>query len=60
MTKVKISITLDEQLAKEIDNHLRKLVVEAAKSGAAIPKQSNIYEEILAKGWELLKRETRK
>lgn len=31
-------------------------VTEAAKSGKPIPKQSNIYEEIVKKGCESLKR----
>ena len=56
MAKVKVSFTLDESTAKEIDNYLRDLVTEAAKSGKPIPKQSNIYEEIVKKGWESVKR----
>lgn len=60
MVKVKVSITLDEELAKEIDGYLRELVVEAAKSGKPIPKQSNIYEEIVNKGWETIKKNRKK
>ena len=60
MTKVKVSITLDRTLAEQIDQYLRELVIEAAKSGKPIPKQSNIYEEIVKKGWENLKKEKRK
>lgn len=56
MAKVKISFTIDEQVAKEIDGYLRELVSEAAKSGKPIPKQSNVYEEIVKKGWEQMKR----
>lgn len=56
MAKVKVSFTLDEGLAKEIDRYLRELVTDAAKSGRPIPKQSNIYEEIVRKGWEVVKR----
>ena len=49
MVKVKVSITIDQELAKEIDKYLRELVVEAAKSGKHIPKQSNVYEEVVKK-----------
>lgn len=45
-----------EQVAKEIDGYLRELVTEAAKSGKPIPKQSNVYEEIVKKGWEQVKK----
>ena len=57
MAKVKVSITIDEKLGKEIDSYLRELVMEAAKSGRPIPKQSNVYEEIVRKGWEVIKKE---
>ena len=60
MTKSKISVTIDSGLAKEIDAYLRRLVIEAAKSGEPIPRQSNLYEEIIKKGWEATKKETRK
>jgi hypothetical protein len=56
LAKVKVSFTLDEELAREIDGYLRELVTEAAKSGKPIPKQSNVYEEIVKKGWESVKR----
>lgn len=56
LAKVKVSFTIDEQVAKEIDGYLRELVSEAAKSGKPIPKQSNVYEEIVKKGWESVKR----
>jgi len=57
MAKAKVSVTIDGDLAKEIDAYLRKLVVEAARSGKPIPKQSNVYEEIVRRGWEAVKRE---
>ncbi len=57
MTKAKISVTIDKDLADEIDTYHRKLVVEAAKSGKSIPRQSNVYEEIVRRGWEVLKKE---
>jgi hypothetical protein len=56
LAKVKVSFTLDEELAKEIDGYLRELVSEAAKTGKPIPKQSNVYEEIVRKGWESFRR----
>jgi len=56
LAKVKVSFTLDEEVAKEIDGYLRELVGEAAKSGKPIPKQSNVYEEIVKKGWDSVKR----
>ncbi len=57
MAKVKVSFTIDEQVAKEIDGYLRELVSEAAKSGKPIPKQSNVYEEIVKKGWERIRKD---
>ena len=57
MTKAKVSVTIDSDLAKEIDAYLRKVVVEAAKSGRPIPKQSNVYEEIVRKGWDAMKKD---
>ena len=56
MPKAKISVTIDKDLAKEIDAYHRKLVVEAARSGKPIPKISNLYEEVVRKGWESLKK----
>jgi len=60
MVKVKVSITVDQELAKEIDSYLREMVVDAAKSGNPIPKQSNVYERIVKKGWEAVKRESKR
>jgi hypothetical protein len=57
MAKAKVSVTIDGDLAKEIDTYLRKLVVEAARSGKPIPKQSNVYEEIVRKGWDAMKKD---
>jgi metal-responsive CopG/Arc/MetJ family transcriptional regulator len=51
MAKTEVSITIDEELAKEIDDYMRKLVKKAADSGERILKQSNVYEEIVRKGW---------
>lgn len=56
MAKVKVSFTLDEEVAKDVANYHRDLVAEALKSNRPIPKLSNIYEEIVKKGWESMKR----
>lgn len=57
MPKAKISVTIDGELAREVDAYFRKLVAEAAKSGKPIPKQSNVYEEIIQKGWATVRKE---
>jgi len=57
---VKVSVTIDEKLGREIDDYLRQLVKKAASSGEKIPKQSNVYEEIIRKGWEVVRKENRK
>ena len=54
------AISIDGSLAKEIDSYFRKLVADAAKSGKPIPKISNVYEEVVTKEWELMKKEGRK
>jgi len=59
MSKAKVSVTIDGDLAKEIDAYLRKLVVEAARSGKPIPKQSNVYEEIVRRGWEAARKDSK-
>lgn len=60
MGKTKISVTIDERTAKEIDDYFRSLVVQKAKSGEPIPNLSNIYEEVIKKGWEAARKERRK
>jgi hypothetical protein len=57
MPKAKISITIDGSVAAEVDAYFRKLVAEAAKSGKPIPKVSNVYDEIVRRGWEQPKKE---
>ncbi len=52
MAKTRISITIDGKVAKAIENYYREKVKVAAEKGEAIPKLSNIYEEIIEKGWE--------
>lgn len=52
MAKTRISITIDDKTAKEIELYYREKVKIAAEKGAVIPKLSNVYEEIIEKGWE--------
>ena len=52
MAKTRISITIDDKTAKAIELYYRDKVKPAAEKGEAIPKLSNIYEEIIEKGWE--------
>jgi len=51
LAKTRISITIDDEIAKEIELHYRNKVKMAAEKGEDIPKLSNIYEEIIEKGW---------
>lgn len=60
LAKVKKSIAVDDQLAKEIDAYHRQLVKKAADSGARIPNQSNVYEDLVRRGWEGVKRQVKK
>ena len=39
-------------MAKAIENYYREKVKIAAEKGDVIPKLSNIYEEIIERGWE--------
>ncbi|MDE1813060.1 MAG: hypothetical protein KGH87_01385 [Thaumarchaeota archaeon] len=52
MAKTRISITIDDNTAKAIELYYREKVKNAAERGEAIPKLSNIYEEIIEKGWD--------
>ncbi|TLX84950.1 MAG: hypothetical protein E6K98_01460 [Thaumarchaeota archaeon] len=52
MAKSRISITIDGKMAKAIENYYRDKVKIAAEKGEVIPKLSNIYEEIIERGWE--------
>ena len=52
MAKTRISITIDDNTAKAIELYYREKVKNAAEKGEAIPKLSNIYEEIIEKGWD--------
>jgi hypothetical protein len=52
LAKTRISITIDDQVAKAIELYYREKVKNAAEKGQAIPKLSNIYEEIIEKGWD--------
>lgn len=55
--KYRASITIDSKIAKEIDDYYRERVKDAATQGESIPKLSNVYEEVIARGWEIVKRE---
>ena len=52
MAKTRISITIDDDIAKAIEMYYREKVKYAVDKGEAIPKLSNIYEEIIEKGWD--------
>lgn len=58
--KYRASITIDSRIAKEIDDYYREKVKEAATQGESIPKLSNVYEEIIARGWDTVKKEFRR
>ncbi|MDE1724888.1 MAG: hypothetical protein KGH76_03195 [Thaumarchaeota archaeon] len=47
-----MSITIDDKIAKAIELYYREKIKIAAEKGESIPKLSNIYEEIIEKGWE--------
>ena len=52
MAKTRVSITIDGKTAKAIELYYREKVKIAAERGQSIPKLSNIYEEIIERGWE--------
>jgi hypothetical protein len=60
LLKAKKSVTVDGQLAAEIDSYRRQLVKKAAESGARIPSESSVYEEIIRRGWMVVKKESTK
>jgi hypothetical protein len=60
MPKARISVTIDSKTAHEIENYYRSKVKIALEKEIAIPKLSNIYEEILATGWESVKKSPKK
>ena len=60
MPKYRASITIDSKIAMEIDEYYRERVKEAATQGESIPKLSNVYEEVIARGWELIRKEFKK
>ena len=60
MPKYRASITIDSKIAMEIDEYYREKVKEAATQGESIPKLSNVYEEVIARGWELVRKEFKK
>jgi hypothetical protein len=52
LAKTRISITIDGKIAKAIEIYYREKVKVAAEKGETIPKLSNIYEEIIERGWD--------
>jgi hypothetical protein len=52
LAKTRISITIDDDIAKAIELYYREKVKSAVGKGEPIPKLSNIYEEIIGKGWD--------
>ena len=52
MPKSRISITIDGKVTKAIESYYRDKVKVAVEKGEPIPKLSNIYEEIIERGWE--------
>ena len=52
MAKTRISITIDDGTAKAIEMYYREKEKSAVDKGEPIPKLSNIYEEIIEKGWD--------
>jgi hypothetical protein len=52
MAKTRISITIDNKTATDIEIYYREQVKIAVDKGGAIPKLSNIYEQIIERGWE--------
>lgn len=60
MPKYRASITIDSNMAREIEDYYREKVKEAATEGQSIPKLSNVYEAIIAKGWEAVKKELKR
>jgi len=52
MTKTRISITIDDKTATDIEVYYREQVKIAVEKGDAIPKLSNIYEQIIERGWD--------
>jgi hypothetical protein len=52
LAKTRISITIDDSIAKAIEAYYREKVKLAVDKGEPIPKLSNVYEEIIEKGWD--------
>ena len=49
--KEKISFTLDSEIADEIETYFNKLMIRAIKEKKKKPKISNVYEEMVKRGW---------
>jgi len=57
LAKIRITLTIDEKLAGEIDQLYRKRLKEALnKDEEKLPKQSTLYEDVLREGWAVYRR----
>jgi len=55
--KLRITLTVDGKLAKEIDKLYRKMLADALKvPDSKLPKLSNLYEDVLMEGWPIYKK----
>ena len=57
MPKKKVFSVIDQKVADEIDDYYKELVTKALKERRKIPKISNVYEELINKGWDSVQRE---
>lgn len=57
--KQRISLTVDQDLFEELQDHYRKIVQEKARNKQRIPKMANVYEDILKAGWNIVKKQKR-
>lgn len=53
--KVRVSISIDEELAKEIKQYRRK-IIKSLPDDADEPNLSNVYEDVLKRGWRTTKK----
>jgi hypothetical protein len=57
LPKVRISITIEKQLADEIEKHYRSMLKKALDQNAEhLPKLANLYEQLVLEAWEKKKK----
>lgn len=57
LVKERISLTIDENLAGDIDQYYRKILKEALnRNEKKLPKLASLYEDIIRMGWENYKK----